>query len=89
MYLHLGQNVVVPHRAVIGIFDLDITSQAPVTKQFLARAQKEGQVEAVSGELPASFVLCHHNGRVKVYLSQISAGTLGKRCNSNILSSGG
>ena len=26
MYLHLGQSVVVPHRDVVGIFDLDNTT---------------------------------------------------------------
>lgn len=79
MYLHLGQEAVVPHAAVIGVFDLELTSQSRVTKRFLARAQKEGLVESVSDELPASFILCHRDGKTRVYLSQISSATLGKR----------
>lgn len=79
MYLHLGQNVVVPHKAVIGIFDLEVTSQSKVTREFLARVQKEGLVEEVSHEIPASFVLFHRDGKTRVFLSQISATTLGKR----------
>ena len=46
MYLHLGQSVVVPQGDVIGIFDLEITSQARITRDFLNRAQKEGLVES-------------------------------------------
>ena len=79
MYLHLGQETVVPNSAVIGVFNLDVTSQSPRTRAFLARAQREGQVEEVSGGLPASFVVCKREGETKVYLSQISSVTLGKR----------
>jgi len=79
MYLHLGKNSAVPYKKVIGIFDLELTSQSPRTRAFLSRAQAEGRVEAVSDELPTSFVLCQGDGKTKVYLSQISAATLGKR----------
>ena len=38
MYLHLGQSVVVPFRDVIGIFDLDTTTDSRITREFLKRA---------------------------------------------------
>ncbi|MDR1157258.1 MAG: DUF370 domain-containing protein [Oscillospiraceae bacterium] len=79
MYLHLGSNVVVPHAAVIGVFDLELTSQSRLTKQFLTRAEREGRIETASDDLPASFVLCQRDGGARVYLSQISAATLAKR----------
>jgi hypothetical protein len=79
MYLHLGSNVVVPHAAVIGIFDLEFTSQSRQTKRFLARAEREGLVEAVSNDLPASFILCQRDGAARIYLSPISTATLAKR----------
>ena len=28
-YLHIGKNVMVSRRRIIGVFDLDITSQSP------------------------------------------------------------
>ena len=37
MYLHLGQSVVVPYGDIIGIFDLDNTTQSHLTRTFLAR----------------------------------------------------
>ena len=58
MYLHLGQNTVVPFGEVIGVFDLDITSQSPLTRTFLTRAEQEEKVTNVSEELPKSFVVC-------------------------------
>jgi len=85
MYLHLGQNTVIPYGAVIGIFDLDVTTQSNQTRSFLTGAQKKGLVETVGDELPASFVLCQRDGKTRVYLSQISSATLGKRARANML----
>ena len=58
MYLHLGQNVVVPEADVIGIFDLDNTTGSHITRKFLNDAEKAGRVVSVSDELPKSFVVC-------------------------------
>ena len=81
MYLHLGQSVVVPHRDIIGIFDLDITSQSHVTREFLNRGEREKQVVNVSEELPKSFVVCA-GWPQKIYISQLSSATLYKRAES-------
>lgn len=79
MYLYLGQDTVVRTSEVIGIFDLENTSTSRFTRSFLAMAQKSGQVEVVSPELPKSFVVCEYKGKVSVYISQISPATLRKR----------
>ena len=42
MYLHLGQNTVVHESEILGIFDLDITSQSYRTRQYLNRAERNG-----------------------------------------------
>lgn len=59
MYLHLGQTTVVPFHDVIGVFDLDITSQSHITRAFLNQAERDQNVINVSEELPKAFVLCH------------------------------
>ncbi|MBP3381477.1 MAG: DUF370 domain-containing protein [Clostridia bacterium] len=76
MYLHLGNDVVVRARDIIGIFDVENTTVSKLTRQFLADAQKGGRVVNVSPELPKSFIVCAHNGDETVYISQISAATL-------------
>ena len=81
MYLHLGQDMVVRKCDVLGVFDLDITSQSHITRGFLHRAEKEGRVRDVSGELPRSFVVTT-DGESLVYLSQISTLTLLRRFES-------
>ena len=84
MYLHLGQSVVVPHQEILGIFDLDNTSWAYKTREFLERAELEGRVVSVSGELPRSFVLVGEGTKPPtVYISQLSSATLLSRAERN------
>lgn len=84
MYLHLGQSVIVSHEEIIGIFDLDNTSYSHRTREFLDRAQHDGRVTAVSGELPKSFVLSQsRSGPDRVYITQLSSATLRGRAESN------
>ena len=79
MYLHLGQNTVVRDREIIGIFDLDITSQSPRTRRYLNTAQRRGEVVAVTEDLPKSFVVTGKRGRQRVFISQLSTATLLRR----------
>ena len=95
MYLHLGQSVVVPHKNILGIFDLDNTSVSKFTREFLRARQQEGTVVTVAEDIPKSFVLCATSGRraparagkparrETVYLSQLAASTLRRRAEGN------
>ena len=87
-YLFLGQTVVVPKRDVIGVFDLDNASTSRITRDFLARAEKAGQVADVSGELPKSFVLTETGGKRTLWLSQLNSSTLLKRWDSETFGEG-
>ena len=84
MYLHIGQNVIIPFRDVVGLFDLDNTSASRLTRSFLERAEKEGRLVNVSDDLPRSFVLCSgQEGPPVVYLCQLSTAALLRRAESN------
>ena len=76
MYLHLGQNTVVDTEQLLGVSDLDNSTVSKHTRDFLARAQKEGRVVNVSMELPKSFVVCRDKEGETVYLSQLTSATL-------------
>jgi len=76
MYLHLGQDKIVAYSEIEGVFDLDETTVSKVTRNFLTRAQKSGEVVSVGSELPKSFVLCADG---TVFISPISVQTLVKR----------
>ena len=81
MFLHLGENVVVPIKDVIGIFDLQTTMYSSDTSAFLRMAEEDGFVERISKEKPKSFVIAEVNKNSKIYLSPISSSTLTKRKN--------
>ncbi len=80
MYLHLGQSTVIKTNTIIGIFDLDNTTFMKSTREYLNKAQKDGDVINVSDELPKSFTVTEDkkNGR-KVYIAQPAVSTLIKR----------
>ena len=82
MYLHLGQNIVVPESSIIGIFDLDNTTGSHITRGFLSQAEKNGIIISISDELPKSFVVCSEKSETTVYLSQLSSQTLLRRSES-------
>ena len=80
MYLHLGQDVVVRTEEIIGIFDMDNATVSRASKRYLAMAEKAGRVVNITGELPKTFVVCgDKEGKITVYISQISSATLRKR----------
>ncbi len=79
-YLHLGQAVMLPEEAVIGIFDLDNTTWSFRTRRFLDRAEKEGRVIPVGDDLPRSFVLSREgDGPALIHITQFTSATLQRR----------
>ena len=79
MYLHLGKGSVISTDVIIGIFDLDVTSQSHLTRAYLAAAERSGQVVNAAEDIPKSFVVTESGGVRTVYLSQLASATLQKR----------
>lgn len=76
MYLHLGQDTVIEDESIVAMFDIDACTVSKKTRDFLAYAEKSGQVVNVSYELPKSFVVCEKDGKTTVYISQLATKTL-------------
>ena len=79
MYLHLGNDVVIRTEDIIAMCDIDACTVSKKTRDFLARAQKNGEVINVTYELPKSFIICEREGKRVVYISQLSTKTLSGR----------
>jgi hypothetical protein len=84
MYIHLGNEISVREKGIIGIFDIENTSLGSDTRQFLKRATDDGSVVNVSFEMPRSFIVCDEKKQETVYISQISAASLFKRAQTSI-----
>ena len=79
MYLHIGKEKIIKTDQIIGIFDLDTATISKATRNYLAAAEKSGEVVNVTTELPKTFIVCKEDGKRTVYISQISSSTLNKR----------
>ena len=71
----LAAAAVIPRDSIVGIFDLDTASVSRYTRDFLRRAQENGQIEAIGDDLPQSFVAT----KEKIYLSPQSSAGLAHR----------
>ena len=78
MYLSIGNDMAVRDRSIIGIFDLDNTTVSKRTREFLQRAEKDGEVVPCD-DLPKAFLLTAEYGMSRVYLTSLNASTLEKR----------
>ena len=79
-YLHIGQNVMLEDRRIIGIFDLDNTTTSKHTRAFLQQAEEDGVVMSACEDIPKAFLVCDHPYHKQiVYLSQLNTKTLEKR----------
>ena len=78
MYLSIGNDMAVRDCNIIGIFDLDNTSTSKRTREFLNRAEREGEVVPCD-DLPKSFVRTVEYGFSRVHLTSLNAATLEKR----------
>lgn len=79
MYIHIGKGTVIDERTIIGIFDLDITSQSHITRKYLSNAEKGGQVINAAEDIPKSYIIAEENGMRRLYLSQMATSTLLRR----------
>ena len=85
MYLHIGNGVSIKKTKIIGIFDLDTATVSSVTKKFINKRQKKGEVIYTDSDLPRSFVLCEDGKKeYKVRLSRISPSGLKVRADGEI-----
>lgn len=83
MYLHIGNGKSVRRDKIIGIFDLDTATVSKVSKDFINRMEKAGEVEYSDFDLPRSFLVVEEDEKIKVRLSRISTQGLRLRLDGN------
>ncbi|WP_406677383.1 extracellular matrix regulator RemB [Moorella sp. ACPs] len=76
MYLHIGNEMVVPYKEIIAILNLSTTSRSTVNSAFLKAAKLQGKEPGSEGY--KSCIITDND----IYFSSISSGTLMKRASS-------
>lgn len=82
MYLHIGNGKSIKKDKIIGIFDLDTATVSKITKEFLNKNSKRGNLEYTDNDLPRTFVLHKEENNYKIKLSRISTQGLKLRATS-------
>lgn len=57
IHLHLGQDVIVKNKDVLGIFDIDNTTVGKDTKTFLNTGEKKKKVVTITTDIPKTFIV--------------------------------
>lgn len=82
VFLHIGNDVVVRSKDVIGVFDMDNTTISAKSRQFLSNSQKNDEVINICDDLPKSYIVTNHLNKNNVYISSVSSQTIFKRSKS-------
>ena len=80
MYLHIGNNIIISVNSIIGIFDMDNTTESEDTAQFLRNTPAQGNLRK-KVMLPKSYILTKKGGKSEIYFSPMNTATLKKRIN--------
>lgn len=79
MYLHLGQDYIIPFEQVVTVFDMDTATASKRTQRFIARLKEEGRIVELYDDLPRAGVLCTGALGEYLYLTQLSPQALQRR----------
>ena len=79
MYISLGNDMAVRDRSIVGIFDMDKCTWSHRTREFLKKAEDNGEIVPVTDDLPKSFVLVSESGLNRVCLVQFNSATIEHR----------
>lgn len=79
MFIHLGNDAVIRRDNIVAVFDMENTTTARQSREFLAKAQKDGCVVDICDDLPKSYIVANSDGVTTVYISSVSSRTLAKR----------
>ena len=79
MYLHIGNGKSLKVDDIIGIFDLDTATVSKITKRYISKNEKKGNIEYSDFDLPRTFVVFGNKKESKIKLSRISSQGLCQR----------
>ena len=84
IYLHVGNNKSIREKDIIGIFDMDTSTVSSITRRYLSEAERQGETESITDEIPKSFILYCEGSKRKICFSQLSSSSLYGRTDTKI-----
>ncbi len=81
MFVHIGKNLSINEKEIIGIFDMESSTVSTETRNFLKNMQDDMKTVSLCDDIPKTFVLCDNEMTDTVYITQISAKSTLNRMN--------
>ena len=79
-FLNIGLEKILLKENIIGIFDLDSITVKKDSRDFISKAQKQGQIEDLTTDLPVTAIVCDQKGeKQKLILTSFSLSALHSR----------
>lgn len=88
MYVHIGQDFIVPTKNILCIIDMDTSTWSKHTRNLIQRLTKEGRVVELFDDLPRAGVLCAGALGEHLYLTGLSTVTLQRRAVQGLTAEG-
>ena len=79
MYLHIGKDIIIKNKDIIGIFNIDFVKNTKEYKKMLEHLQECGNLKDISDDQAKTFILTEDNTNIKGYITNIGTTTIGKR----------
>lgn len=79
MYIHIGKDLVIKEEDIIGIFNLDYIGNTKQYRKIKSNLEAQKALKIITPNVGKTFILTENNGKSKAYITNIGAGTIGKR----------
>lgn len=79
MYLHIGKDIIIKNKDIIGIFNIDFVKNTKEYKKMLEHLQEYGNLKDIADNQAKTFILTEDKTNIKGYITNIGTTTIGKR----------
>lgn len=79
MFVNIGANTIIKKRDVIAVFDIETTTGAETTREFLRKSNKRSEIVTLTEELPRSMVVCNSRNGISLYVTDVSSAAIKRR----------
>lgn len=79
MYLHIGKDFVINNKDIIGIFNIEYIKNTKEYKTMYKSLEESKSIINVAENQAKTFILVEKDRKIKGYITNIGANTIGKR----------
>lgn len=82
MYVHIGKDIVINSENIVAILDIESLQKNKNLQEVLQKLKISGKIIEITDKSRKSLIIINKDKENKVYLSNISSTTIGKRASN-------